>query len=341
MHTNGDNDSQTTITESVIFMLLSERNLGPKLYGIFPGGRLEEYISARALTCSELCDSDLSAVIARKLANVHSLNVPINKEPIWLFKTIYTWLETVRKINIDSISSDKRPLASNLLSFDFDTEVAWLKHFLRKANSPSVFCHNDLQEGNILLTEYKSNTSSTSPNASTSSSPASKKYRKAQSANSQSNSIKELNDRVVLIDFEYCAYNYRGFDIANHFCEWALDYSNPEYPHFYVRSEDYPNEEQRRHFIRNYLQWASTSGNLSKYQNTEEQLLKEAEYFTLASHMLWTLWSINNAYSSQIVFGYWVCLNLFLTHFQLEFLPHFSFFDREKMRTSLGRAYLF
>lgn len=32
------------ITDSVITMLLSERNLGPKLYGIFPGGRLEEYI---------------------------------------------------------------------------------------------------------------------------------------------------------------------------------------------------------------------------------------------------------------------------------------------------------
>ena len=34
----------STITDSVIFMLLSERKLGPKLYGIFPGGRLEEYI---------------------------------------------------------------------------------------------------------------------------------------------------------------------------------------------------------------------------------------------------------------------------------------------------------
>ena len=34
----------TKITDSVITMLLSERKLGPKLYGIFPGGRLEEYI---------------------------------------------------------------------------------------------------------------------------------------------------------------------------------------------------------------------------------------------------------------------------------------------------------
>lgn len=32
------------VAESVIFTLLSERRLGPKLYGIFNGGRLEEYI---------------------------------------------------------------------------------------------------------------------------------------------------------------------------------------------------------------------------------------------------------------------------------------------------------
>jgi hypothetical protein len=32
------------VAESVIFTLLSERHLGPRLYGIFNGGRLEEYI---------------------------------------------------------------------------------------------------------------------------------------------------------------------------------------------------------------------------------------------------------------------------------------------------------
>lgn len=37
------------VAESVIFTLLSERHLGPKLYGIFSGGRLEEYIPVRKL----------------------------------------------------------------------------------------------------------------------------------------------------------------------------------------------------------------------------------------------------------------------------------------------------
>jgi Choline/ethanolamine kinase len=32
----------------------AERNLGPKLHGVFPGGRLEEFISGHALTSTEL-----------------------------------------------------------------------------------------------------------------------------------------------------------------------------------------------------------------------------------------------------------------------------------------------
>ena len=32
------------VLENVIFTLLSERNLGPKLFGVFAGGRLEEFI---------------------------------------------------------------------------------------------------------------------------------------------------------------------------------------------------------------------------------------------------------------------------------------------------------
>lgn len=32
------------VLESVMFAILAERELGPKLYGIFPQGRLEQYI---------------------------------------------------------------------------------------------------------------------------------------------------------------------------------------------------------------------------------------------------------------------------------------------------------
>jgi choline/ethanolamine kinase len=63
------------ITESVIFTLLSELRLSPKLHGVFPGGRTEEYIPARPLRIKELGDPGPSVVIAEKMANIHKMNV--------------------------------------------------------------------------------------------------------------------------------------------------------------------------------------------------------------------------------------------------------------------------
>lgn len=46
--THGEHALETMLTESVVFTLLSERQLGPKLHGIFPGGRIEQYIPVRS-----------------------------------------------------------------------------------------------------------------------------------------------------------------------------------------------------------------------------------------------------------------------------------------------------
>lgn len=50
---------------------------------------------------------------------------------------------------------------------------------------------------------------------------------------------------LVLIDFEYCSYNYRAFDIANHFVEWQYDYTATEYPFFHERAGSGPTREQK------------------------------------------------------------------------------------------------
>ncbi|KAI1296527.1 Choline/ethanolamine kinase [Halotydeus destructor] len=277
---------ETTITDSVIFMLLSERKLGPKLYGIFPGGRLEEYIPARAMTCKELHDQTLSAIISRKLANVHCLDVPLHKEPTWFSDTIETWLRSVRSRSPCELrNKNSIKLARQMLNIDFENEFIWLKSFLADCESPVVFSHNDLQEGNILLPDV----------------PANKKPR-IPSANCPAI---VTDDRVVLIDFEYCSYNFRGFDLANHFCEWAFDYSNPNFPHFYANLSDLPTEKERRTFIREYLnQTRKRRGDEMTEIDTEDHLLHEADCYLLASHFLWSIWGLNMAFTSEIEFGY-------------------------------------
>lgn len=54
-----------------------------------------------------------------------------------------------------------------------------------------------------------------------------------------------VKPQLILIDFEYCSYNYRGFDLANHFVEWIYDYTNPEHPYFSASYQNYPSNEQQ------------------------------------------------------------------------------------------------
>ncbi|XP_059420418.1 choline/ethanolamine kinase-like isoform X2 [Carassius carassius] len=220
------------VLESVMFAILAERELGPRLYGIFPEGRLEQYLPSNRLRTEQLGFPEISAEIASKMARFHGMAMPFNKEPKWLFGTI-----------------DRSLLAAT--------------------PSPVVFCHNDVQEGNILMLDGQENSS----------------------------------DKLMLIDFEYSSYNYRGFDFGNHFCEWIYDYTYDQWPFYKAKVENYPNRQQQLHFIRHYL---SERGSVAPADQAriEEVMIIEANRFALASHFLWGLWSIIQAKISKIEFGY-------------------------------------
>ncbi|KAG8224240.1 hypothetical protein J437_LFUL001619 [Ladona fulva] len=282
---------ESILTESVIFTLLSERKLGPRLHGVFPGGRLEEYIPAKPLKTMQMSDPKLSVMIAEKMALIHSMNVPISKEPRWLWDTMHRWLMKVQQIKSD-FESGNLALNQNIeaiqkiFSHNYSEEMDWIRRQATKVSSPVVFCHNDLQEGNILLKEEDP----------------------SDIRNQYSSSYKHSN--MVIIDFEYCSYNYRGFDIANHFCEWTYDYTLDDAPNFSSCPKAFPTREQQLLFIRSYLQTLRKNKKhlqqaASGIEEEAEQILKEVQIFTMVSHLFWGLWSIVNAKVSQIPFGYW------------------------------------
>ncbi|KAH0617251.1 hypothetical protein JD844_029138 [Phrynosoma platyrhinos] len=169
----------------------------------------------------------------------------------------------------------------------FNKEPKWMfstmeRALLEATPSPVVFCHNDVQEGeklgvkkgNILLLAGREAASS---------------------------------DRLMLIDFEYSSYNYRGFDIANHFCEWVYNYSHDEWPFYKASPENYPNHHQQLHFIRCYLEEAmgkNAPPSSEEQERMEAEMILEISRFTMASHFFWGLWSILQAKISTIEFGY-------------------------------------
>ncbi|XP_071283747.1 choline kinase alpha isoform X2 [Agelaius tricolor] len=264
--------AEAMVLESVMFAILAERALGPKLYGIFPQGRLEEFIPSRKLTTEELSLPDISAEIAEKMARFHGMKMPFNKEPKWLFGTMEKYLNQVLRIKFTRESQTRK--LNKLLSYNLPKEMQNLRAMLEATSSPVVFCHNDCQEGNILLLEGRESSE---------------------------------NQKLMLIDFEYSSYNYRGFDIGNHFCEWMYDYSYEKYPFFKASFLKYPSKKQQLHFLSSYLS-AFHDGfeNLSDEEKSEleEEVLVEVNRFALASHFFWGLWSIIQAKISSIEFGY-------------------------------------
>ncbi|XP_053305662.1 choline kinase alpha [Spea bombifrons] len=264
--------AEAMVMESVMFAILAERSLGPKLYGIFPQGRLEQYIPSRKLETEELGLPDMSAEIAEKMARFHGMSMPFNKEPKWLFGTMEKYLKQVLKIKFTRESHARK--LNKFLSYNLPKEMANLRALLEGTPSPVVFCHNDCQEGNILLLEG--------------------------SENSEKQSL-------MLIDFEYSSYNYRGFDIGNHFCEWMYDYTYEKFPFFKGSFSKYPTRKQQLHFISSYMaEFYPGFENLSNEERSkvETEMLTEVNRFALASHFFWGLWSIVQAKISSIEFGY-------------------------------------
>ncbi|XP_044050241.1 choline kinase alpha isoform X2 [Siniperca chuatsi] len=264
--------AEAMVLESVMFAILAERELGPKLYGIFPQGRLEQYVPSRKLDTCELSDPSISAEVAEKMAKFHGMRMPFNKEPKWLFGTMDKYLSQVMRLNFTRESHLRR--FNRLLGYNLPQEMDMLKSLLESTHSPVVFCHNDCQEGNVLLLKGR------------------------QSSDKQ---------KLMLIDFEYSSYNYRGFDIGNHFCEWMYDYNCDEFPFFKVNVQAYPSKAQQLHFIESYLRESDQGfDNLSEedQMKVKEELYVEVNRFSLASHFFWGLWSIIQARLSTIKFGY-------------------------------------
>lgn len=168
-----------------------------------------------------------------------------------LFKTLWKWF---RHLPTSYIRPDVQSqfLASINLS-KLESDFAKLEILAKSLNCPVVFCHNDLLSGNIIF----------NPDA---------------------------ND-VSFIDYEYGSFNYRSFDIANHFCEYAgfdCDYSL------------YPDESFQQKWIREYLissQDDSSDENVAKIVN-------EVRIFTLVAHFFWGVWALVQSHVSDINFDY-------------------------------------
>lgn len=89
-------------------------------------------------------------------------------------------------------------------------------------------------------------------------------------------------DSVKFIDYEYCFYNFRAFDIANHFCE---------YQDFELDISKFPKKENQMEYLKYYLE--NDSFNI-------DTLYHQVQICILLSNLLWSIWAIFQSKNSKI-----------------------------------------
>lgn len=269
--------------ENATFEALAESGIGPGYYGRFGNGRAEVFLEgAAALTLDQMADPKIALGIAEQMARLHSYVLPKALQRFYsqpsLWPQLWSWLNQARR----DVGAGKLQKWGAAVQERFEKEFedlvggvsfkkaqAELKELERRTNprSPTVFCNNDLLQGNILLFQD--------------------------------------TGRIQFIDFEYGGCNYRGFEIANHWNEYAGGTQvemngRTEY-------ERFPTEAQQRDFCRAYLHHSrrcKSSGSEEECNGVEDEaveaLLAEVRGFVLVNHWYWGLWAVNQAVAEGV-----------------------------------------
>ncbi|CAG8539318.1 9114_t:CDS:2 [Paraglomus occultum] len=170
-----------------------------------------------------------------------------------LFTTLRKWLDEVPEVY-------ENPLVNATFQANFNMtkirkEIQSLQKRLEELDSPIVFCHCDLLYANLIYNEER--------------------------------------NTISFIDVEYAGYNYQGFDIGNHFNEFAG---------FDCDFNLYPNKDFQMIWLRNYLSAAHPDHDPTREEI--EKLYSVVNKFALASHCYWGLWALVQARLSEIDFDY-------------------------------------
>ncbi|XP_075972851.1 ethanolamine kinase 1 [Anticarsia gemmatalis] len=237
---------------------LNVLGLAPKIYGIFENGFAYEYYYGCTLDVNTVIDEKVWPLVAKQMAKMHKVDLGKDVQ-----KETFVWDKTEQFLSLlpETYSTEtKQSRFANIFNSVTKLRIEYerLKSFLSKTASPIVFAHNDLLLGNVIY-------------------------------NNQEGTIS-------FIDFEYSAYNYQAFDIANHFNEFVgisiedIDYNK------------YPSKDFQLKWIRAYLAEYQSDNNPSDEQI--QNVYVEVQQLSLLSHFLWGIWSLVQYEHSTIDFDF-------------------------------------
>lgn len=239
------------IEETLVAFEAGRRGWGPKLYGTFKSGRIEEYVKSHPLTPIEACSKLISQEIARMYARFASLEVPLGAgkalDVLEAAARDYGTFGTRKAELQEHFSALAHPgvenLVSDVLQTDWEAEAQWVRSLFAKHRCLSAVTHFDSNFMNILV-------------------------REDQHAG-----------KTMLIDYETTMSGFRGIDIGSHFAEHMFSWTHPQNQ---LNGHPFPSLEARKQFCEIYLEESvrlGTSGDSGDEQ--VKHLFAESQIGTL------------------------------------------------------------
>lgn len=233
--------------QTLIIKEAAKLGLGPKLYGIFGGGRIEEFIPSRHLTTNDLLEKpDISAQVAIALAKFHSMDLPLPRPQYDIMDVIESrWglFERMKEKYLTNEGVIKNQVnARRITQHDFASDIAWLRRTFTERYNRVVLQHWDTQFSNILIREDE----------------------------------KAAMTPVLIIDVEMATYNFRGKDMGLLLSQTMIDFQHP-----CDKIDDFPSEEKCKEFLSVYQKAVAKLGFIPDFDDNGMDSLEHLYMETL------------------------------------------------------------
>lgn len=233
--------------QSLIFYEHSRCGWGPKLYGLFEEGRVEEFVECHCLTAAEAFTPEVAKDAGKAFARFHSHKLPLKQKPRDLVAevigSVNSLKDSVREFvnsgQVEASELAKFPI-DEILNFPHQSEYEWINSSREKIRERIVLCALDTNYLNRLV--------------------------RTQVAGDENES------RILIIDHDASAYSYRGYDLAGHCVNRMFDVANEDV----MSGFDFPSESERTSFLIAYLDECS-----KLFDDFQPQSLDSIENVTL------------------------------------------------------------
>jgi len=259
----GDDNHRDIISKSsgtneiIVAAGLSDKGLGPTLYGVFDGtrGRVEELLQGHTLTMEDIKDekSGIERALAEGYARFHIMELPL---PLLTSEDG----RLMSHLNFAPISKENEAKLKSMgietflfNTVDWDTELKWTEDNLRKLKSPIVVTHYDANFLNIWVRDEPVKV------------------------------FDNLESLVVFLDFELVRNIYRAVEFGGHFIHRMIkaDGINGK-----SSGHPFPTMEERRSFLEMYQKelerLSKTNERLKDFdpkgRDSVNNLVKESQY---------------------------------------------------------------